>query len=252
MPIYMDVHIVPGVKARDVAEAHKRDLLHQQEYGCRAMTYWVDEKRETIFCLVEAPHKEAVEEMHRKAHGLIPNKIIEVSSTVVESFLGRIYDPAEAETSDDGLKIFSDPSFRILLVTKVADPVLLQYKLGIEKANELLNRHNNIIRKNLSLYGGREVEHGGSGFIISYASAAKAVSCALAIQKDMQDANADVIGFRIGINSGEPVGKTNKLFGDTIQLAGNMCTIAKSFQIAIASAVRELVSKDHFQNGGNN
>ena len=252
MPIYMDVHIVPGVKARDVAEAHKKDLLHQQEYGCRAMTYWVDEKRETIFCLVEAPDKQAVEEMHRKAHGLIPNKIIDVSSELVESFLGRIYDPAEAETSYDGLKIFSDPSFRILLVTKITDPVLLQYKLGTEKANELLNQHNDIVRKNLALHGGREVEHEGSGFIISFASAAKAVLCALAIQKEIPGMDADAIGFRIGINAGEPVEKSNKLFGDTIQLAGNMCTIAKEFRIAIASPVKELVSKDHFQKGGNN
>src|SRR5205823_3390808 len=138
MPIYMDVHNVPGVKARDVAEAHQKDLLHQQEYGCRAITYWVDEKRETIFCLVEAPDKEAVEEMHRNAHGLIPNKIIEVSSTVVESFLGRIFDPAEAKISDNGLKVFSDPSYRILLVTTITDPVLLEHKLGNEKANELM------------------------------------------------------------------------------------------------------------------
>src|SRR5258705_9060423 len=250
MPIYMDIHIVPGVKARDVAEAHKKDLLHQQEYGCKAMTYWVDEKRETIFCLVEAPDKQAVEEMHSKAHGLIPNKIIEVSSELVESFLGRMYDPAEAETSDDGLKIFSDPSFRILLVTKITDPVLLQYKFGSEKSNELLNRHNSIIRKNLLLHGGREAEHGGSGFIIAFSSAAKAVSCALAIQKDMTAADADAIGFKMVINAGEPVGKTNNLFGDTIQLAGYLCTITQNLQISIATPVKELVSKDHFQNGG--
>ena len=42
MPIYMDVHNVPGVKARDVAEAHTKDLLHQEEYGCKCMTYWID------------------------------------------------------------------------------------------------------------------------------------------------------------------------------------------------------------------
>jgi len=257
MPIYMDVHNVPGVKARDVAEAHQKDLLHQQEYGCRAITYWVDEKRETIFCLVEAPDKEAVEEMHRNAHGLIPNKIIEVSSTVVESFLGRIYDPPKAGISDEGLKIFEDPSFRILLVSKITDPVLLQYKFGKEKANGLLNLHNNIIRKNLSQYGGREVEHRGSGFIISFTSAAKAVSCALAIQKDlsagwqdMPETEADEIEFRIAINAGEPVGKTNNLFGDTLQLAGHMCAIVKNSQIAIASPVKELVSKDFFQNEG--
>ena len=249
MPIYMDVHIVPGVKARDVAEAHRKDLLIQEEHECKCMTYWIDEERENIFCLIEAPSKDAVEQMHGRAHGLIPNKIIEVSNTLVEAFLGRIYDPSDAETSNDGLKIFSDPSFRILLVTKTVDPALLQYKLGVEKANELLSLHNNIVRKHLVQYGGSEVEHGGNGFIISFALAAKAVSCALAIQKDIQD--ADAITFRIGINAGEPVEKSNKLFGDAIQLATNMCAIAKNFQIAISSTVKELVSKDYFQNKGN-
>src|SRR6478672_8969446 len=126
MPIYMDVHIVPGVKARDVAEAHRKDLLHQEEYDCKCMTYWIDEQRENIFCLIEAPEKSAVEEMHRRSHGLIPNRIIEVSDTLVESFLGRIYDPTDAEVTIDGLKVFSEPSFRTLLVTKITDPILLK------------------------------------------------------------------------------------------------------------------------------
>src|SRR6478735_815962 len=138
MPIYMDVHIVPGVKARNVAEAHRQDLLHQEEYGCKCMTYWIDEGRESIFCLIEAPDKDAVKEMHRNAHGLVPHKIIEVSRSVVQSFLGRIYDPENVETSQDGLKVFSDASYRVLLITRTIDPVLLQFKLGVQKANELL------------------------------------------------------------------------------------------------------------------
>lgn len=245
----MDIHIVPGVKARDVAEAHRKDLVHQGEHECKCMTYWIDEERENIFCLIEGPTKEAVEEMHKKAHGLVPNKIIEVSSTLVESFLGRIYDPSDATVSDDGLKIFSDPSFRILLVTKMTDSALLQHECGMEKATELLSRHNDITRKNLAQYGGREVEYGGTGFISSFALAAKAVSCALAIQKDMKEAG--ITGFRIAINAGEPVEKSNQLFGDTIQLAEKLCAIAKNDQVVIASSVKELVSKDHFQNKKN-
>jgi AraC-like DNA-binding protein len=252
MPIYMDVHIVPGVKALDVAEAHRLDLLHQEEHGCKCMTYWYDVQRETIFCLIEAPEKEAVVKLHNVAHGLLPNKIIEVSDELVQSFLGRMYDPEDAEITDNGLKVFSDSSYRILLVTKTIDPILLQHKLGIEKTNELLNHHNNIIRKNLSLYGGREVEHERSGFLISFTSAAKAVSCALAIQKDMQYPGANALGFKIGINAGEPVEKSNKMFGDTIQFATNLCMIAEGLQIAIASPVKELVSKDFFQNDKTN
>lgn len=252
MPIYMDVHIVPGVKARNVAEAHRQDLLHQEEYGCKCMTYWIDESRESIFCLIDAPDKDAVKEMHHKAHGLIPHKIIEVSSNVVQSFLGRIYDPEEAEISNDGLKVFSEPSYRILLVTKTTDPVLLQYQLGIEKANELLKEHNTIIRRNLVQCGGTEVEHAGTGFIISFSSAAKAISCALAIQNDLPVSSADTIGFKMSINGGEPIEKSNNLFGDAIQLARYMFAIPKDFKLTVASSVKELALKDHFQNKENN
>jgi len=250
MPIYMDVHIVPGVKARDVAEAHRKDLLHQEEYECKCMTYWIDEQRETIFCLIDAPNKQAVEEMHGKAHGLIPNRIIEVSDALVESFLGRIYDPADVKASSDGLKIFSDPSFRILLLTKVTDPVLLRHKLGSEQADELLDLHNHIIRRNLVLCGGREVEHEGNGFIISFYSASKAASCASSIVAELSSAHAAAIGFKIGLNAGEPVEKSNRLFGDTIQLASYLCEIAGEHRIAITNSVKDLIAKDHLQNRG--
>ncbi|MGB8193948.1 MAG: nickel-binding protein [Chitinophagaceae bacterium] len=246
----MDVHIVPGVKAKDVAEAHRKDMLHQGEYECKCMTYWIDEQRENIFCLIEAPDKQAVEEMHNKAHGLIPNKIIEVNSTLVESFLGRIYDPSEAQMSDDGLKVFKDSAYRVLMITDINDPVLLQHKLGADKTTELLTKINTVVRKNAAEYGGKEVEHGGTGFIISFGPAAKAVSCALAIQNALPDEDKKMSGFSIGINSGEPVEKSDKLFGDTIQLARYICTIAKDSQISLASSVKELVSKDYLQNGG--
>jgi AraC-like DNA-binding protein len=248
MPLYMDVHIVPGVKAKDVAEAHRKDLLHQHEYGCNCMTYWIDEERETIFCLIDAANKDAVKEMHSKAHGLIPNKIVEVSSSIVESFLGRIYDPEDAKTTEDGLKVFADPSFRTLLVTKISDPILLQHRLGVEKTNELINRHNEIIRKNILLQNGNEVEHGGEGFIISFTSASKAVGCALAIQKDMPKFDSTILDIKIAINGGEPIEKSNKLFGDTIQFANYLTTITNHLQIAIASYIKELASKDILQN----
>src|SRR6185436_304567 len=40
----------------------------------------------------------------------------------------------------------------------------------------------------------------------------------------------------------------NKLFGDTIQFANYLCWITNNSRIAIASNVKELVSKDHLQN----
>ena len=244
MPIYMDIHTVPGVKARDVAEAHRKDVFFEHEHACKCMTYWVDEVRENVFCLIEAPNKEAVSELHGRAHGLYPGKIIEVSSGIVESFLGRIYDPEEAEITKEGLKVFHDPSFRILLITKIIDPILLEHQLGVNAVAEILNRQNSIIRKNISFHDGREVEHEGVGFIASFEKASKAVNCALDIQKELPETDAKTLGFRIGINAGEPVSASDKLFGDTIQLADHICNIAKTSRVALTSSVKTLVSKD--------
>jgi hypothetical protein len=44
-----------GHKAENVAEAHRKDLEIQDEYGVKYMTYWYDAERGTGFCLVDAP-----------------------------------------------------------------------------------------------------------------------------------------------------------------------------------------------------
>ena len=249
MPIYMDVHIVPGVKARAVAEAHQLDLLIQEEHSCKCMTYWVDEVRETIFCLIEAPDKDAVKELHRKAHGLVPNKVIEVSSNIVQSFLGRIYDPEGAEENEDGLKVFSDPSYRILLLTYTTDPVVLQHQLGPEVANTVLQKQNDVIRKSIAAFGGSEVEEGGTGFIISFSSAPKAVSCALSILHGLEYSEFDQIGFKMSLNGGEPIEKSSKLFGDTIQTAHYMSNLATNGSLVMGASVKQLLSKEKVHDG---
>lgn len=89
MPLFMDRHIGLNATAKSVAEAHQMDLKIQKQFKCKALTYWCEGKR-IAFCLIEAPNKEAVEEMHRNSHGLIPNQIIEVQSNVVEFFLAEL------------------------------------------------------------------------------------------------------------------------------------------------------------------
>ena len=82
MPLYMDIHKrVDGATAEAVADAHARDLEVETKYGVQYKKYWVDEGSGTIFCLVEAPNKEAAERVHREAHGLVADEIHEVSES---------------------------------------------------------------------------------------------------------------------------------------------------------------------------
>lgn len=77
--LFMDVHKVgPGVRAEDVAEAHKKDLATQGRHGVSFLEYWVDEANGEIHCLAEAPDAQAMIETHREAHGLLPDGVEEV------------------------------------------------------------------------------------------------------------------------------------------------------------------------------
>ena len=79
MPLYLDIHnIAGGVSAKDVAAAHMKDLEEQTKHGVKYIRYWVDEAAGKIFCLVEAPNKEAAHTVHRNAHGLVADEIYEV------------------------------------------------------------------------------------------------------------------------------------------------------------------------------
>jgi hypothetical protein len=79
MPLFMDVHQkVDGLTAEAVAQAHAKDLEVQHKHGVKYQRYWFDEGTGKVFCLVEAPTKEAAETVHREAHGLLADEIVQV------------------------------------------------------------------------------------------------------------------------------------------------------------------------------
>jgi hypothetical protein len=79
MPLYMDVHHkVEGLTAQAVAGAHQQDLAIQDKYGVTYHRYWFNEQTGEVFCLVEAPTKEAASRVHQEAHGLVADELIEV------------------------------------------------------------------------------------------------------------------------------------------------------------------------------
>ena len=78
--LFLDIHeLGPGnVTAEAVGEAHQKDLATQGEYKVNFINYWVDEKSGKVFCLSEAPDKDAVIATHQHAHGLVPAKVLSV------------------------------------------------------------------------------------------------------------------------------------------------------------------------------
>ena len=79
MPLYLDTHKhIPGLTKEAVAQAHAADLATQAKHGVSYVRYWYDEATGKVFCLVEAPTPEAAIAVHREAHGLLADELVEV------------------------------------------------------------------------------------------------------------------------------------------------------------------------------
>jgi class 3 adenylate cyclase len=245
MTIYMDRHNLEGLTAKDVAEAHLKDLNLQDKYDVKVLTYWFDQKRGAGFCLVDAPDKQRVTQLHAEAHGAIPHKIIEVDTQTVETFLGRIDNPrSPAGLPAPAEETPIDSAFRTIMFTDMKDSTAITSRLGDAGALELFRTHNSITRAALSQYNGREVQHTGDGFLASFSSASMSVACAIAIQKSFAAHNRNnpdtAINVRIGICAGEPVEEDDRLFGSTVQLTSRICDQAEPDQILVAAVIRDL------------
>ena len=245
MPIYMDRHDVSEtVTAIHVAQIHTEDLKIQHKFDCRGLTYWFDENRKTAFCLIEAPNKKAIRDMHSQAHGDLPHTIIEVDDKIVESFLGRIEDPHKAQKTK--LNIINDPAFRILMVTGFKRLSLNKSKS--QPNNHLLLKHNKSILKIINRFNGRVVKQGSDCFLVSFESVTKAVLCAMKMNLKFKELTNEIreskIELKIGLSAGAPVTGKGEIFEDIIKLAERLCNIAEG-QIAVSPEVKDLYESEN-------
>ncbi len=236
MPIYMDFHDLPdGVSAKHVAEMHQADLEIEHKYNCRGLTYWCDEKRQTAFCLIDAPNKQAVLDLHQNSHGAVPQRIIEVSDTIVESFLGRIEDPEKSKNTS--LNIINDPAFRTIMVFKIKYIALRASNIHILKA--AIRGYTTSVRTLTSEYNGRIVRQEANTFLMSFASVTDAIQCGIKIQELHNCIITPDLEFKIGISAGIPVTESKGLFEDTIKTSDYLSDIAKG-NFSITTDIKDL------------
>jgi len=240
----MDRHEVSeNTTAETLAEIHQEDLKIERQYGCRGFTYWYDDERKHVFCLIEAPNKKAIVDMHKQAHGDVPNQIIEVDSKIVASFLGRISDPEKSK--DSKLNIINDPGFRVLMVIELSTYLKRiegnQYSIFTQKF------HNSVI-KTLKQFEGNIVRQDNTSYLVSFKSVSNALFCALKIQSNIKfitpKFDESYRNLKIGIASGAPVTNKKQLFEEAIVLATRMCEIIKD-PIVISHDVRSLYESEN-------
>lgn len=237
MPIYMDRHDVSEeVTAAHVAQLHSHDLHVQDQYKCKAITYWFDDTRKTAFCLVEAPNKAAMIAMHDAAHGKIPSEIIEVDASIVESFLGRIEDPEKAVNAD--LNIINDPAFRAIMVVKPIFQLINKNDFG--RLKQFSEKIISALNEGIADGEGRMVRNEAYETLLSFGSVSGAVNCALRIKDNIEKEGSVSIGISVGV----PVTTHNGFFEKTITEASCMSTL-ESKKINISKETGDLYQSEN-------
>lgn len=243
MPLYIDIHDIPGATPEDVAKAHALDVQCQDKHGVNYFKYWVNEKKGMAFCMCSAPSAEAADAVHREAHAMGASRIMEVTPEMAEAFMGA------AEVDSSGAVLLPgnpelDSGTRTVLFTDIVGSTNLTQRLGDDAAFALLVTHDRIVRDAISGQKGREIKHTGDGIMAAFVSAASAVRCAMTVQQAIArhcgEQPAMPIQLRIGIAAGEPIEHHDDLFGAAVQLAARLCAKADPDGILVSNAVAEL------------
>src|SRR6476646_3295526 len=243
--MFIDRHDATGVSPEELAAAHQLDLAIQEQYQVHYHTYWFDPANGAVFCLAEGPSQDAVEEVHRVAHGVPASLIIEIDQNApLNAFFGTLPDhpPGTAYTA---------PAVRAIVFTDICGSVAQTHQLGDDAHLELLREHNTIVRTELSAHSGRKVKHTGDGIMAAFTSVSAAVAFAVDVQQALARRSGGAttpLDVSIGISAGEPVTDTDDdLFGAAVQLAARLCSAASPGDIVVSIAVRELCMGKSFR-----
>jgi class 3 adenylate cyclase len=236
--MYLDRHDLPGMTPEELAAAHQLDLAAQDAHGVRYHSYWFDPANGSVFCLAEGPSMEAVEEVHRDAHGVMASSIIELD---MRAPLNELFGSIPAYPAGTA---YTAPAMRVIVFTDMCDSVAQTHALGDEGHLQLVREHDEIVRAALAEHGGREVKHTGDGIMAAFTSAAAAVAFGVDVQQRLAARNASAaneLHVSLGISAGEPLTDANDdLFGAAVQLAARLCDAADRGEIAVSVVVKEL------------
>jgi adenylate cyclase len=138
---------------------------------------------------------------------------------------------------------------RRLTAILAADVVTYSRLMGWDEAGTHAawkSHRTELIDAKIAEYEGRVVKHTGDGFLAEFPSVVNAVACAATIQRGMRERNAGVpqdrrIAVRMGINLGDVIVEAEDIYGDGVNVAARLQSIAQPGGIAVSGAVRDNV-----------
>jgi pimeloyl-ACP methyl ester carboxylesterase len=126
-----------------------------------------------------------------------------------------------------------------LLFTDLVESTALAAELGDARWNERLDRHDDLIARQLHRFGGRRIKHTGDGVLAMFDGPGRAIRCAIAIRDGLR-----ALGFdsRAGLHTGEVEVRADDVGGIAVHLASRVTSFAQAGEVIVSSAVPPLVA----------
>jgi len=111
-----------------------------------------------------------------------------------------------------------------------------------------LNSYKEVMTGFIQHHRGRVVGTAGDSVLAEFASVVDAVRCAVEIQNELKTRNADLpenrrMEFRIGVNLGDVVEEGDTIYGDGVNVAARIESLAEAGGICISGTVYEHIEK---------
>src|SRR5438270_6100793 len=140
---------------------------------------------------------------------------------------------------------------RRLTAILAADVVGYSRLMGANESGTLATLEtlrSDLVNPKISEHQGRTVKLTGDGMLVEFPSIVNAVACATELQRGIRDRNARVppderIEFRVGVNVGDVIVQGEDIFGDGVNVAARLESIAPVGGITVSQAVRDHIGK---------
>jgi len=109
-----------------------------------------------------------------------------------------------------------------------------------------LSSHRKVIDSLIEQHRGRFVNSAGDSVLAEFVSVVNAVQCAVEIQNTLKAENAEVppdrrMQFRIGVNLGDVIVEGEQIYGDGVNVAARLESLADPGGICISGTVHEQI-----------
>jgi pimeloyl-ACP methyl ester carboxylesterase len=133
----------------------------------------------------------------------------------------------------------SDRVLLTVLFTDIVGSTDRAVQLGDEQWRRLLEQHDELVRRYLARFGGREVDTAGDGFFAVFDGPARAVRCAQALTEAVRELGLEI---RAGLHTGEVELRGDEVAGLAVHIGARIAAQAEPGEVRVSRTVKDLVA----------